>query len=147
MDISYGIVLNDSNGRDDLMTEYRRALKNMLLAGSTLGALASGNAVAQEVSPDGASTAQVEEIVVTARRREESLQDVPISVTAFTADALDQKGAPDITALQLSTPNLTLQVSRSNNSTLTDLIRGIGQQDPLWGFSSTVRRVGNKCGR
>ncbi|OWQ96384.1 TonB-dependent receptor [Sphingopyxis witflariensis] len=121
------------------MTEYRRALKCMLLAGSTLGAMAGANsAAAQDVLPDGASTAQVEEIVVTARRREESLQDVPISVTAFTADALDLKGAPDITALQRSTPNLTLQVSRGTNSTLTAFIRGIGQQDPLWGFEPGV---------
>ena len=82
------------------MTEYRRALKCMLFAGSTLAAMTGASAAAQEAPSDGTSAAQVEEIVVTARRREESLQDVPISVTAFTADALDQTGAPDITALQ-----------------------------------------------
>eukprot|EP01137_Pigoraptor_chileana_P028830 Opistho-2@13218 len=120
------------------MTGCHRVLKCMLFAGAALGAMASGNAAAQEAKPEGASDAQVEEIVVTARRREESLQDVPISITAFTSDALDQKGAADITALQRSTPNLTLQVSRGTNSTLTAFIRGIGQQDPLWGFEPGV---------
>ncbi len=80
----------------------------------------------------------LEEITVTARRREESLQDVPIAVTAFTAEQLAQSGALDITALQQSTPNLTLQVARGSNSTLIAFIRGVGQQDPLWGFEPGV---------
>jgi len=55
-----------------------------------------------------------------------------------TGDQLAQRGAQDITALQRTTPNLTLQVSRGTNSTLTAFIRGIGQQDPLWGFEPGV---------
>ncbi|WP_119678808.1 TonB-dependent receptor [Indioceanicola profundi] len=80
----------------------------------------------------------LEEIVVTARRREETLQDVPVAVTAFTAEALENQGAIDITNLQQSTPNLTLQVARGSNSTLISFIRGVGQQDPLWGFEPGV---------
>ena len=78
------------------------------------------------------------EIVVTARRREESLIDVPLSISTQSGEQLDLRGAPDITALQRSTPNLTLQVSRGTNSTLTAFIRGVGQQDPLWGFEPGV---------
>ena len=40
-------------------------------------------------------------VVVTARRREESLQDVPVSVTAFSADQLSKQALPDVTALAL----------------------------------------------
>jgi iron complex outermembrane recepter protein len=80
----------------------------------------------------------LEEITVTARRREESLQDVPIALSAFSADRILNAGAPDITWLQQSTPNLTLQVARGSNSTLIAFIRGIGQQDPLWGFEPGV---------
>ena len=87
-------------------------------------------------SPEGASG--FEEITVTARRREESLQDVPIAMTAFSAAQLDNTGALDITWLQQSTPNLTLQVARGSNSTLIAFIRGVGQQDPLWGFEPGV---------
>ena len=80
----------------------------------------------------------LEEVTVTARRREESLQDVPISLSAFSAEKIESAGAIDITWLQQSTPNLTLQVARGSNSTLIAFIRGIGQQDPLWGFEPGV---------
>ncbi len=79
-----------------------------------------------------------DEIVVTARRREESLQDVPLAVTAVTAEQLEAIGATDITVLTRSTPNVTFETSRGTNSTLTAFIRGVGQQDPLWGFEPGV---------
>lgn len=80
----------------------------------------------------------VDDIVVTARRREESLKDVPVAVTAVTSERLEQTGAADITTLQAQTPNATVQVARGTNSTLTTFIRGVGQQDPLWGFEPGV---------
>ncbi len=78
------------------------------------------------------------EIIVTARRREESLLDVPISITAISGEALAAQGAVDITALQDKAPNMTLQIARGSNSTLIGFIRGVGQQDPLWGFEPGV---------
>jgi iron complex outermembrane receptor protein len=105
-----------------------------LMAGvASLGAAAP--AWSQGATPEGSA---VEELVVTARRRAESLTDVPISLTVQTGAQLEQRGAPDITSLQRVTPNLTLQVSRGTNSTLTAFIRGVGQQDPLWGFEPGV---------
>ncbi len=92
---------------------------------------------AQEPAP-AADAVPIQEVTVTARRREESLQDVPIAVSAFSAEQLDQIGAVDITTLQQTTPNLTLQVARGSNSTLIAFIRGVGQQDPLWGFEPGV---------
>nr|WP_313429199.1 TonB-dependent receptor [Brevundimonas diminuta] len=80
----------------------------------------------------------VDDVVVTARRREESLKDVPVAVTAVTSERLEQTGAADITTLQSQTPNATVQVARGTNSTLTTFIRGVGQQDPLWGFEPGV---------
>ena len=101
-----------------------------------LALLAAPAAFADEIqatAPD-----EVDEIVVTARRREEISHDVPIAVSAFSAEQLAERGAPDITWLQQSTPNLTLQVARGTNSTLIAFIRGVGQQDPLWGFEPGV---------
>jgi iron complex outermembrane receptor protein len=89
-------------------------------------------------APSATGVIGLEEITVTARRREESLQDVPIAVSAFSAAQIEATGAPDITWLQQSTPNLTLQVARGSNSTLIAFIRGVGQQDPLWGFEPGV---------
>lgn len=95
-------------------------------------------AVLAQDAPAATNAAGLEEVTVTARRREESLQDVPIAVSAFSAERIAATGAPDITWLQQSTPNLTLQVARGTNSTLISFIRGIGQQDPLWGFEPGV---------
>jgi iron complex outermembrane receptor protein len=112
------------------------------LALATLFAAAPGLAQQAPASPSkaaGEETAEkVEKIVVTARRREETIQDVPVSVTAFTADALSKSGTPDIAALALSVPNTTLTASRGTNSTLTSFIRGVGQQDPVAGFEAGV---------
>ncbi|MFN3515008.1 MAG: TonB-dependent receptor [Phenylobacterium sp.] len=108
--------------------------KAALLAGAAWSA-ASTMAVAQTYDAGGPS---VEELVVTARRREENLKDVPVAVTAVTAERLEQAGAADITVMQQQVPNLTLQVARGSNSTLISFIRGVGQQDPLWGFEPGV---------
>jgi iron complex outermembrane receptor protein len=98
-------------------------------------------AFAQQQQADTPSTAEevsTGEIVVTARRREERLVDVPIAVTSFSGDQLAKSGALDITDIAQSTPNVTLEVSRGTNSTLSAFIRGIGQQDPVSGFEQGV---------
>jgi iron complex outermembrane receptor protein len=78
------------------------------------------------------------DIVVTARRREETLLNVPIAVSAFTSDKLAKIGAIDVTDLQNVTPNTSLKAARGTNSTLTAFIRGVGQQDPVPGFEAGV---------
>jgi len=84
------------------------------------------------------ATAPANDIVVTARRREESLLDVPIAISAISGEALERSGAIDITDISNSTPNVTLETSRGTNSTLTAFIRGVGQQDPVAGFEPGV---------
>ena len=108
--------------------------KAMLLAGAAWSA-ASAGAYAQDVPTEGTD---VEEVVITARRREENLKDVPVAVSAVSEAALERQGGTDITILQQITPNATVQVARGSNSTLISFIRGIGQQDPLWGFEPGV---------
>jgi iron complex outermembrane receptor protein len=112
-----------------------RYVKTALLAGAAWSAL-STFAMAQTAPQEGASA--VDDVVVTARRRDEMLKDVPISVSALGEERLEQTGAADITALQQQTPNATVQVARGSNSTLISFIRGVGQQDPLWGFEPGV---------
>lgn len=94
----------------------------------------SGEAIAQ-----GADVAtMLDEVVVTARRREESLQEVPLSISVLSGDQLERTGVADIIAVAQSVPNVTLEVSRGTNTTLTAFIRGVGQQDPVAGFESGV---------
>ena len=114
-----------------------KMLKLALMAGAAWSAAAT-TVAAQDAAPAGANPATVEEIIVTARRREETLKDVPIAVSAFTAETLERQGANDITTLSQTTPNITVQTARGSNSTLISYIRGIGQQDPLWGYEPGV---------
>ena len=97
-------------------------------------------AAANQALDETASAAPAEDadIVVTARRRAENLQDVPIAVTAYQGEALERAGATDITDLSDTTPNVTLETSRGTNTTLTAFIRGVGQQDPVAGFEAGV---------
>ena len=77
-------------------------------------------------------------VKVTARKREESLQDVPVAVTALTAEQLDKLAVKDLSDLQGQVPNLTIYAARGSNTTITTFIRGVGQADPLWGVDPGV---------
>jgi len=114
-----------------------RLVKTALLAGAAFGVMTTA-AQAQEAAPVGEQVSSVDDIIVSARRRDEALKDVPVAVSAFSAEQLEQKGSADITELTRSAPSLTLQAARGSNSTLISFIRGVGQQDPLWGFEPGV---------
>jgi iron complex outermembrane recepter protein len=120
----------------------RLSARTILFAGAAFAALTAAPALAQDTAATdtqaSATTPDSGEIVVTARRREETLQTVPIAVTAFTADKLEKIGATDLTDLQNTTPNTTLKDARGTNSTLAAFIRGVGQQDPVPGFEAGI---------
>ncbi len=120
----------------------RHSVKRVLFAGAAASALSWGIAPAMAQDEDAAPAASdarvADTIVVTARRREESLQDTPVAVTVANAEKLERVGATDITSIQELTPNATVEVARGTNSTLIAFIRGVGQQDPLWGFEPGV---------
>ncbi len=115
----------------------RAAITSASLLAIAAGLLAASPARAQ--SP-AATAAEAEEgaIIVTARRREEAALDVPIAVSAFSGETLERAAALDITDVSALAPNVTLEVSRGTNSTLTAFIRGVGQQDPVAGFEAGV---------
>jgi iron complex outermembrane receptor protein len=74
----------------------------------------------------------LQDIVVTAQRRSESAQQVPIAISAITSDALQAKGLTDIASISGQAPNVTLKSSGAfggSSSTLFTYIRGIGQND------------------
>ncbi|MGB3722945.1 MAG: TonB-dependent receptor, partial [Pacificimonas sp.] len=119
--------------------------RNILASGVSVGALMlAGVAQAQTtaVTPEEAqteslsdvgSTAQdvagtrssgISEIVVTAQRQSQSLQDVPISVSAFSAEALDSQQIENSSDLQLTLPNVTF--TNGNFTAASFTIRGIG---------------------
>ncbi len=109
-------------------------------------------ALAQESGPEDTSTDKTEnakpedvkkskykeEVRVTARKREENLQEVPVAVTVVQGEALEDAGAADISDLQSDVPNLSIYAGRNQSTTLTMFMRGIGQADPLWGVDPGV---------
>jgi len=102
---------------------YQGTGKDRLLAGVTMAAVAILAA-----PPTGAEGLLVEEVVVTAQRREQRLADVGISVTAFTGEQLRELGIFDSTDLVAQTPGL--QVSGAGGGTVnTYSIRGVTQND------------------
>ncbi|MEL6542775.1 MAG: TonB-dependent receptor, partial [Pseudomonadota bacterium] len=113
-----------------------------LLAGCAGLTTLATPAVAQSTSDGNTSVESSDEndnrIVVTARRREETIVEVPLSVTALSGDDLVQQGIQDLTQVGQQVPNITLEVSRGTNTTLTAFIRGVGQQDPVAGFEAGV---------
>ena len=77
------------------------------------------------VSAQANSGKEIEEVVVTATRRAESIQDVPISISAYGADFIENSGVKDLRDIALFSPNLTI----SNSAQLTNsriAIRGVG---------------------
>jgi iron complex outermembrane receptor protein len=80
-------------------------------------------ALAQPVA-DEPERAGIADIVVTARRTEERLQDAPVSVRAFTADEIRERGAVNLQDLIAATPNLILD-SRTNAADFRPAVRGI----------------------
>lgn len=79
-----------------------------------------------------------EEVTVTARRKEEDIQKVPVAVTLRTGRELNELAAADISELQTEVPNLSIYAGRNQSTTLTAFIRGVGQADPLWGVDPGV---------
>jgi len=110
----------------------------LLCAGVSGLALSGGVAAAQQNTTSTAATSSDEEVVVTARRTEERLQDVPVSVSAFSQERLDQLGAQDTTGLQGAVPNLNIVQGRGSSDATNIFIRGVGQPDALQTFDPAV---------
>lgn len=113
----------------------RTFLLSTLLAGVCLPAT---TALAQD---PGASEENSEEIVVTARRREEALQDVPVAVTAVSAAELERRQIDTIAQVGESVPNLNFQTGAPTGtgaSTPSVFIRGIGSSETSLGTEPGV---------
>ena len=82
--------------------------------------------------------AQLDEIVVTATKREKSLQDVPISVTAFSAESLDNAGVTNIESLQFSVAGLSMTTSSGTGFQSSIRLRGVGTSGTNLGFEGSV---------
>ncbi|MFA7555876.1 MAG: TonB-dependent receptor [Spongiibacteraceae bacterium] len=76
-----------------------------------------------QAAEDGDQLRAIEEVVVSARRREESLQEVPVAVSAFGAEQIKERGIATEADLQMSTPGLMVRATNSSNQ-LSYSLRG-----------------------
>lgn len=121
----------------DKLSRHRFALRArasiLVLAG--FGVLAAAPASAQEAD-QRANSAQVQEIIVTAQKRSENLQNVPIAVQAFTADQLQNSAVSKLTDVMRLAPNLN--VVDQNSLSQHIVIRGVGTNEFFGNAPSSV---------
>jgi iron complex outermembrane receptor protein len=100
-----------------------------LLGASCLALMATGApafaAEAAAAAPDAAASGTIEEVVVTAQKRAESIQDVPLSIMAVSAKAMESKGVQDATDLERLVPNLRLDATAQQTG-VAIRVRGMG---------------------
>jgi iron complex outermembrane receptor protein len=109
----------------------RTYIARSLVCGSIALFALPGRAPAQQPAAQ-AEAETIESIVVTARRRAESLQDTPVAVTALSAEALERQQILGTTDLDKVAPNLQFHsygTLTGNNSAAQVFVRGIGQTD------------------
>ncbi|MGW8128293.1 MAG: TonB-dependent receptor [Lysobacteraceae bacterium SCN 69-123] len=94
---------------------------------------------AEEQQPAGHQQAtQLDEVTVTARRRAESIQDVPVAVSAFGEEQIKDLQASTVEGLQGAVPNMNIAQGRGSANSVNVFIRGIGQPDALQTFDPGV---------
>ncbi len=108
---------------------------NKLLSRKPL-AVASALALATLV-PQVKAQGLLEEVIVTAQKREQSLQDVPVAVSAFSAAMIEKSGVKDMFDLQVNAPSLIVGQSQTS-TTSTFQIRGVFTSSQNFGLESSV---------
>lgn len=95
-------------------------------------------AAALPVAPVLAESAGMQEIVVTARKRAESLQEVPVTISAFSADDIEHQSMTEFTDVALQVPNLLVAETQSDPTIARITLRGQSQADMLLTTDASV---------
>lgn len=95
----------------------------------------SSDAVASQGPAQGTDDYEQPAIVVTAQRREQSLQEVPLSVSVLSNDALGVVGTDNLARIEVAVPGLSITTQRAN---ITPYLRGVGTQNAVVGEEGTV---------
>jgi outer membrane receptor protein involved in Fe transport len=101
---------------------------HLMITSAMVAALIAAPAMAQQAAPEPA----IGEIVVTAQKRSENVQNVPIAISAFTASALKERSVTSIASLSALAPNVNLDGGTpfsGSSAVLSATIRGIGSDD------------------
>lgn len=102
----------------------------VLLSAASLQA-SIAHAQANTESAEGARAGVLEEIVVTAQKRSENLQDTPLAISAVTVDTIRARGISDVGSLSAIAPNLVISETALSSTTPAVSIRGITGSEPI----------------
>lgn len=105
------------------------------LAWGALSGFAATSVMAQDANDEAENSLAIEEIIVTARKREESLQDIPVAVTAFSAADIESAGLRDVEDVAALTPGFNVAPLFGGDAA-TPVIRGLSTTigEPNVGF-------------
>jgi len=125
---------NQKNGQSS------RQWLSKLLISTLLGLMAAPSGLFAQTGSeeDEGEMGLLEEVIVTAQRREQTLMEVPMAISAFSGEQLAQLQADNLDSLQGAVPNLNLVQGRGSNSSVNAYIRGVGQPDALQSFDPAV---------
>jgi iron complex outermembrane recepter protein len=103
-----------------------------LLLSTALSSPVLAQQASNQTAPTAATKSDADVVIVTARRRGENIQDVPIAVTAFGGEALRERGVDTLDQVAKFTPNIRFDGAAAlsgGNYNATVFIRGVGQND------------------
>jgi iron complex outermembrane receptor protein len=109
------------------MNRYPCSFQKTLLIAAI--AMASAGVNAQNTRAE--RSLELEEVLVTAQKRQESLQDAPIAITAFSADSIEALGIIEPQNVAFYTPNMVAAVQTGSAATVNYTIRGKTQTEPI----------------
>ncbi len=105
---------------------------------AAIGLVLAATSVQAQDAPKRATSALLEEVVVTARKREEGAQDVPLSVSALGSDQIEAMKVRDLTSLAVGMPNVALDEIGTTKGTANFSIRGLGVNSSIPSIDPTV---------
>ncbi len=109
----------------------------ILVAGTIAALLPCKSSLAQNAQVSSASS-EIEDITVTAQKREETVQSAPLSITALTGGMIDEQGIDSLADISEFTPNLNIHTNTGGNSGVSINMRGAMTSDPIVTLEPTV---------
>lgn len=114
-----------------------RFFKTAMGASAPAAAASASSGSGASVAPAAASDALLDEVIVTARRRAENIQDVPMSVTAVGEAFISKAGLSDLSELSVYVPSFNINTQNTSRNTAV-LVRGIGSAGANPGIEPSV---------
>ncbi len=112
-----------------MMYSTQKQFKKKMLSSLVLASLASGVFTVMAAEDDEAA---IERMTVTTQKRVQAIQDVPVTVSAFSGEMLEHLGIADLDVLSDITPGLVIQEQSPNNPGF--VIRGISHKQLIFHF-------------